>query len=316
MKKKKTQKKNNRKTSYKKNSSIKRKIKRAKRRVMDFWTGFKKFVLTASVIGILIFVAVGFTNKDTRILSSWQIIGCFEVIEDVIDRIKDITDDAGQFLSRILAILRTVDSSLNGSDNENAVQLEDIPAYTGEPYVVIRNNNPSFTKEEIKRKSYEYYSELDLLGRCGVTMACIGRDIMPTEERGPIGMVKPSGWKLKKYDIVDGKYIYNRCHLIGYQLTGENANVKNLITGTRYMNVEGMLPFENKVAEYVKKTGNHVMYRVTPIFEENNLVASGVHMEAYSVEDKGIGISFNVFVYNVQPGIKIDYLTGDNWLAQ
>lgn len=191
-----------------------------------------------------------------------------------------------------------------------------IPAYSGTPYTAVNNNVPRFTSNELTTGSYEFYSELDSLGRCGYTMACIGQDIMPTEERGSIGQVKPSGWHTVKYDNVDGKYLYNRCHLIGYQLTGENANEKNLITGTRYMNTEGMLPFENMVADYVKETGNHCMYRVTPVFEGDNLVASGVYMEAYSVEDAGAGICFFVYVYNVQPDIHIDYATGNSSSVQ
>jgi len=183
-----------------------------------------------------------------------------------------------------------------------------------ETYTVINGNVPEFDESEITTVAFEYYSELDALGRCGTAFACIGEEIMPTEERGSIGQVKPSGWQLAKYDIVDGKYLYNRCHLIGYQLTGENANERNLITGTRYLNTEGMLPFENMVAEYVKETKNHVMYRVTPLFEGDNLLATGVQIEAYSVEDNGKGISFNVFVDNVQPGIVINYLDGTNRL--
>lgn len=193
--------------------------------------------------------------------------------------------------------------------------ISTIPDFDDEPYIEINGNKPYFTKEELTTSSYEYYTDLDSLGRCGVCYACIGKDIMPTEERGPIGMVKPSGWHTVKYDFVDGKYLYNRCHLIGFQLAGENANVKNLITGTRYLNVQGMLPFENEVADYVQDTGNHVMYRVTPVFKENNLVANGVLMEAYSVEDKGKGVCFNVFCYNNQPGVIIDYATGESKLA-
>ena len=183
-----------------------------------------------------------------------------------------------------------------------------------EIYTVLNNNIPGFDERELTTTAFESYSELDYLGRCGVALACIGQKIMPTEERGAIGQVKPSGWQTVKYDIVDGRYLYNRCHLIGYQLSGENANEKNLITGTRYMNVEGMLPFENQVAEYVKETGNHVMYRVTPVFENGNLLAKGVQMEAFSVEDKGSGVSFNVFVNNIQPGIEIDYRDGTSKL--
>jgi len=205
------------------------------------------------------------------------------------------------------------------NDNTNQIQsgskpvsLDSIPAYSGKAYVYINNGNPWFSDSDLKTKSYEYYSPRDRLGRCGVVHACIGQDIMPTEDRGSIGMVKPTGWHTVKYDCVDGKYLYNRCHLIGFQLTGENANEENLITGTRYMNVTGMLPFENMVADYVKETGNHVMYRVTPLFKGNNLLAHGVQMEAYSVEDNGDGICFNVFVYNVQPQITIDYATGES----
>lgn len=192
--------------------------------------------------------------------------------------------------------------------------LEDLATYSGQPYEEINGNQPFFTEDELVAESFEEYSPLDSLGRCGVAYANVGQDTMPTEERGNIGPVKPSGWQTVKYDCVDGKYLYNRCHLIGYQLTAENANKENLITGTRYLNVEGMLPFENLVADYVKETGNHVLYRVTPVFEGNNLVASGVQMEALSVEDKGEGVCFNVYCYNVQPGVVIDYATGDSWL--
>lgn len=183
------------------------------------------------------------------------------------------------------------------------------------PYTVRNDNIPSFSEGEIMAESFEQYSELDGLGRCGTALACIGTDLMPTEERGAIGQVRPSGWHTVKYDCVDGKYLYNRCHLIGYQLSGENANEKNLITGTRYMNTEGMLPFENAVADYVKETDNHVMYRVTPEYDGDNLLADGVQMEAWSVEDEGDGICFNVFVYNMQPGILIDYATGESMEA-
>ena len=198
----------------------------------------------------------------------------------------------------------------------SSATLENIPAYSGQAYVEINENQPSFTKDELVTESFEEYSPLDSLGRCGVAYANVGIDTMPTEERGSIGQVKPSGWQTVKYDCVDGKYLYNRCHLIGYQLTAENANKENLITGTRYLNVEGMLPFENLVADYVKETENHVLYRVTPIFEGDNLVASGVQMEAMSVEDNGEGVCFNVYCYNVQPGVVIDYATGDSWLEE
>lgn len=190
----------------------------------------------------------------------------------------------------------------------------DVPKFTDNPYVAIKGNQPDFEKNDLVKKSYETYSPLDGLGRCGVVLACIGIDIMPTEERGSIGQVKPTGWHTVKYDFVDGKYLYNRCHLIGFQLTGENANERNLITGTRYLNIEGMLPFENMIADYVKETKNHVIYRVTPIYDGNNLIARGVQMEGYSVEDKGDGICFNVYAYNNQPGVLIDYATGESRL--
>ena len=187
--------------------------------------------------------------------------------------------------------------------------------YQGEPYVVINDNQPFFTDADLTEEPFENYSDLDELGRCGVAYANICIDLMPTEERGSISQVKPTGWHSVRYDNVDGKSLYNRCHLIGWQLAGENANEKNLITGTRYMNVDGMLPFENMIADYVKETDHHVLYRVTPIFEGNNLVASGVEMEAMSVEDNGDGILFNVYCYNVQPDITIDYTTGDSYLS-
>ncbi len=201
-----------------------------------------------------------------------------------------------------------------GDDNSKAV-LSDIPEYSGRPYVVINDNIPSFNKYELTTKGYETYASLDSLGRCGGAVASCGREIMPrsNEERGSISAVKPSGWVQAQYDCVSGKYLYNRCHLIGWQLSAENANKRNLITGTRYMNTEGMLPFENMVADYIKETNNHVAYRITPIYDGNDLVAKGVQMEAYSVEDEGEGICFNVFCYNVQPGVGIDYSTGRSW---
>lgn len=198
-------------------------------------------------------------------------------------------------------------------EGTSAFSLRGIPAYSGTPYTEVNGNQPYFTEEELTTQSFETYSELDSLGRCGMAYANVGQDLMPTEPRGEIGAVKPSGWHLVKYDNVDGKYLYNRCHLIAYMLAAENANPQNLITGTRYLNVQGMLPFETKVCDYVKNTGNHVLYRVTPIFDGDNLLADGVLMEAYSVEDAGEGICFCVFAYNVQPGIGIDYATGDNW---
>ena len=197
----------------------------------------------------------------------------------------------------------------------SAFNAADVPAYSGEPYTAVNNNEPYFTSDNLTTEAFENYSELDALGRCGGAYANVCLETMPTEKRGSISEVKPTGWHSVKYDNVDGKSLYNRCHLIGYQLTAENANQQNLITGTRYLNVDGMLPFENMVADYVKETDNHVLYRVTPIFTGDNLVADGVLMEGYSVEDEGDGICFCVYAYNVQPGITIDYATGDSWLS-
>lgn len=195
-------------------------------------------------------------------------------------------------------------------------EIESIPDYNGSSYVVLENNQPDFSEGDYTPESFEEYSELDSLNRCGVAFANVGKETMPTEERGSIGQIKPSGWHTVKYDIVSGKYLYNRCHLIGYQLTGENANPNNLITCTRNMNASVMVKFENDVADYIKETGNHVLYRVTPVFEGDNLLASGVQIEAESVEDKGEGIQFNVYIYNVQEGISIDYKTGESSLEK
>ena len=216
------------------------------------------------------------------------------------------------FLSLLLLLALLASCAVRGPD----ISLEEVPEYTGDPWVELDGNVPSFTEEEIETIPSEAYSSLDLLGRCGTAVARVGLETMPTEERGEIGQVKPSGWHTVRYDgLVDGNYLYNRCHLIGYQLTGENANEENLITGTRYLNIEGMLPFENLVADYVDETGNHVLYRVTPVFQDSELVARGVVMEGLSVEDGGEGVSFRVYAYNVQPGVTIDYATGESWLS-
>ena len=214
------------------------------------------------------------------------------------------------------AVFRLENEDWPPKGSASTVTLANIPEYSGEPYVVLNDNWPDFDVGDLTTEPFEFYSELDSLGRCGVAYANVCLEIMPTEPRGEIGQVKPSGWQTVRYDFVDGKYLYNRCHLIGYQLAGENANKQNLITGTRYLNVVGMLPFENMVDDYVEETENHVLYRVTPIFEGTELVARGVQMEGFSVEDEGEGICFNVFVYNVQPGVVIDYATGDNWAAE
>ncbi len=191
--------------------------------------------------------------------------------------------------------------------------LDALPEYSGQAAVILNENLPNFPEADKTSTAFEAYSPLDALGRCGPAYANVGRETMPTGERENIGMIRPSGWQIAKYDFVDGKYLYNRCHLLGYQLTGENANERNLVTGTRYLNVQGMLPYENQVADYVKETGNHVLYRVTPIFNGLDLVCSGVEMEGWSVEDGGNGVCFHVYAYNVQPGVVIDYATGENW---
>lgn len=192
--------------------------------------------------------------------------------------------------------------------------LDALPEYSGQAAVILNENLPSFPEEDKTSTAFETYSPLDVLGRCGPAYANVCRETMPTTEREPIGMIRPSGWQFSKYDFVDGSYLYNRCHLIGHQLTGENANDRNLVTGTRYLNVQGMLPYENQVADYVRETGNHVLYRVTPIFNGLDLVCSGVEMEAWSVEDGGKGVCFHIYAYNVQPGVGINYTTGENWL--
>lgn len=219
------------------------------------------------------------------------------------------------FFNNDIVIETSTTYSTEDNTQENYILPDDL-SYSNSPYAVINNNIPYFNESEYTTQPFEYYSELDDLGRCGTAYANLCKELMPTEERGEIGAIKPSGWHTVRYNgIVDGNYLYNRCHLIGYQLSGENANEKNLITGTRYLNVEGMLPFENQIADYIRETDNHVLYRVTPIFEGNNLVATGVLLEAYSVEDNGKGIQFNVFCYNVQPNIEINYLTGESQLS-
>ncbi|MBQ8923473.1 MAG: DNA/RNA non-specific endonuclease [Lachnospiraceae bacterium] len=233
---------------------------------------------------------------------------------------EEITSDEGSVSSSSdadAATDETTEDKSNAYTSTSGVVIngETVPEYIDEPYVQLNQNAPSFTDDELKTNSYEHYSELDGLGRCGMAEACVGIDLIPTEERGEIGDIKPSGWHTVKYEgVVTDGYLYNRCHLIDYQLTGNNSDVRNFITGTEYMNITGMLPFENMVARYVEMTGNHVMYRVTPYYMEDNLIATGVQIEACSVEDEGMGVYYNVFVYNVQPGVVIDYKTGDSWL--
>lgn len=268
------------------------------------------------IFGVMVFLAVGLisTKEDSRSGANKSVVTDVSIAEETVEETEITTEENTEESTEE----STADESgTDKSGTEESFDLSSIPEYSGNPYVAINDNVPYFTDAERKeaKTSYERYSDLDKLGRCGVCVASVGQDIMPTEERGSIGSVKPTGWKTVKYNgVVDGNYLYNRCHLIGYQLTGENANTKNLITGTRYLNIEGMLPFENMVADYVKETGNHVLYRVTPVFDGNNLVTSGVIIEAESIEDSGDGILFNVYAYNVQPGITIDYATGDSQL--
>ena len=250
------------------------------------------------------------------------------LLEQGKDTLTTAKDGLSKWLQELLALLpedwrellpekdEAADDGAEEPAEEEQITLENLPEYAGEPYVILYGGRPSFTEEErTAAHAYESYTELDLLGRCGAAEALISTELMPTEEREGIGMVKPSGWHTVRYDdLVDGNYLYNRCHLIGYQLTGENANERNLITGTRYLNVTGMLPFENQVADYMQETGDRVLYRVTPDFRGLELVARGVQMEALSVESDEI--CFNVYCYNVQPGVEIDYLTGESQRAE
>lgn len=267
----------------------------------------KKFRILFALVALVLILATCLTS-------------C-EYLDDIIDIAKDLEqglEDFKEILSELENIELNVpdDSTVDPEQNVNipSVGLDCIPEFSDVPYVKINDDIPFFTPDEIVSESYELYYEQDKLGRCTLTIACIGPDLMPTDDRGSIGQVKPSGWQSVKYDIVDGKYLYNRCHLIGFQLTGENANVNNLITGTRYLNVIGMLPFEDMVADYIKETENHVMYRVTPIYEGDELVARGVLMEGWSVEDNGEGICFCIYAYNNQPGVIINYADGTSAL--
>lgn len=255
-----------------------------------------KIALIITVAIVLAIIIIGFSTGNMN-----------NYVNDIING-KNIVDVAANAIQDI--------SKEKATSTKVSFNLDSIPEFKNEPYVIINENKPNFNEKDFTTKPFEKYSELDSLGRCGVAYANICKELMPTDSRESISTVKPTGWQKTKYDFVDGKYLYNRCHLIGFQLAGENANEKNLITGTRYLNVTGMLPFENKVTEYVKKKKKHVLYRVTPIFKEQNLVASGVQMEAESVEDKGKSICFNIYVYNNQPGVEIDYKTGKSRLTK
>ena len=265
------------------------------------------WLLAAALSAVLSMTACGEAEPE----SAREVLQASVTEETASDETEDPLEGApGDDASRPLAGEHADPEELAGQWSAADFSLEDVAAYTDQAYVAVNDNQPYFSEYDLTGQSDEFYSELDGLDRCGTACARVGVDLMPTEKRESISQVKPSGWQNAKYDNVDGKYLYNRCHLIGFQLSGENANEKNLITGTRYLNVDGMLPFENMIADYVKETENHVMYRVTPVFEGDNLVASGVLLEAQSVEDQGEDIQFCVYVYNVQPGITIDYATG------
>ena len=279
--------------------------------------------LLLSVVMLLSFVGCDIDSSDYG--ESSYIESSSSITDNTTDNSSDITDSSNGTSSTPSTESSTTqtptpsttqkpDNSVVGTGTAKAVDPSTLPAYSGTAWTVVNDNQPNFSASELTTKGYEKYSSLDSLGRCGVALASCGKEIMPgaNEERGSISSVKPSGWVQKSYSGISGGYLWNRCHLIGWQLSAENANRQNLITGTRYMNINGMLPFENMVADYIKETGNHVAYRITPIFEGRNLVCSGVQMEAYSVEDDGDGICFNVYCYNVQPGITIDYATGDS----
>lgn len=288
---------------------------------------FKKSMITVLAITSA-FITADLLGLGEDIFANKEIPSKVETETSMVDPVKEMIST--EAVTEITFSESSTDIDLNNLENARVSLLAEIaaddtaiaaqnfisgkiPAYSGDYYTEINDNLPYFSEEEYSSDSYEFYSDLDTLGRAGEAIACIGPDLMPTVERGEIGMIKPSGWIQNKYDWVDGKYLYNRCHLIGYQLTGENANEKNLITGTRTFNVEGMLPFENEVASYIHETKNHVMYKVTPVYDGTNLLAEGVQMQAISIEDGGYGVCFNVFVYNVEPRVEIDYTDGNNW---
>ena len=276
----------------------------------------RKFKIRTGIASIVLVAGLIFAGCSTNTQPDYVDTPATVIADETSVSEASETAEAPESSAAEESIQSAEDVSPQHAGTETQFSYGSIPAYSGSPYVAVNDNIPFFTDEELTTQSFETYSELDSLGRCGVAYACIGQDLMPTEDRESISEVTPSGWNNKEYDFVDGGWLYNRCHLIGFQLTGENANEKNLITGTRSMNVDGMLLFENMTADYIKETGNHVMYRVTPVFEGDELVPRGVLMEGKSVEDNGEGILFNVFVYNVQPGVEINYMTGDSKLTE
>lgn len=273
----------------------------------------------AIVIAILLFVLFGALSSPDKALSD-PIASDAPKTEAVPSSTTKKSDEAGPNQTDA-AISETAPPASSDQENTQGTDEADpleIPPYSGKPFSILNNNIPNFSEEELKTVGYEVYSDLDVLGRTGAAVASVGKDTMPQdgETRGSISSIKPSGWIQATYDHISGKYLYNRCHLIGWQLSAENANPRNLVTGTKYLNVSGMLPFENMVADYIKETSHHVAYRITPVYDGDNLLPSGIKMEAYSVEDRGEGISFHVFCYNVQPGVKIDYSNGASTLDQ
>ena len=276
----------------------------------------RKFKIKTGIASIVLAAGIIFAGCSTNTQPDYVDTPATVIADETSVSEASETAEAPESSAAEESIQSAEDVSPQHAGTETQFSYGSIPAYSGSPYVAVNENIPYFTDEELTTQSFETYSELDSLGRCGGTYACIGQDLMPTEDRESISEVTPSGWNNKEYDFVDGGWLYNRSHLIGFQLTGENAKEKNLITGTRSMNVDGMLLFENMTADYIKETGNHVMYRVTPVFEGDELVPRGVLMEGKSVEDNGEGILFNVFVYNVQPGVEINYMTGDSKLTE
>lgn len=272
----------------------------------------KKFLKYNAIVACLLALALVFAGCDAPSVETEESSAVITTVETV-ETTDTIEAESSEKTSTETE--KTPEAIFNPENlSTSPLDLSSIPAYSDKPYAEVNGNLPFFAESEITAVAYESYSALDVLGRCGAAIACCGKETMPAanEERGNISSITPTGWVQAKYICVSGQSLYNRCHLIAWQLSAENANAKNLISGTRYLNADGMIPFENMVADYIKETGNHVMYRVTPIFEGNDLLASGVQLEAYSVEDGGEGVCFNVYCYNVQPFIIIDYATGSS----
>ena len=281
------------------------------KRNTDFFHKIDSFLLTGALLICLLIAGCSTTQSETgdapSILAEASGASVAGEATSEAEFSGDVLDPSAE-----TTIAEEDSATEDRTSDSDTFSYADIPEYSASASVTVHANIPYFTEQELTTDVFETYASLDSLGRCGVAYANLCQELMPTTERGAIGQIKPSGWHTVKYAGIDGNYLYNRCHLIGYQLAGENANEKNLITGTRYMNTQGMLPYEDEVADYIDRTDQHVLYRVTPIFLEDELVCRGVLMEAYSVEDEGAGICFCVFCYNVQPGVTINYATGDS----